>query len=229
MRERFGGPVLVAPNLVDAREWPEPQPREEGKCRLAWVGSIHHDMDLEQVLGPLHMLLQNLPNVEVAFMGLYPLSMAAWARQGWSRTGILVPNPVYGGRLHFVYPVPLEQYPAVASGIRADVWLAPLEECPFNASKSALRYYEAGMAGAAFIGTDIDAYSEVRPGVTGLLVRPGDSQGWLDACKFLIADAGLRRRLAEAGRQDVLENHTWQRSAEGRAAWMSAFRRIAAG
>src|SRR5579884_1001870 len=60
--------VVVLPNLVDLDQWPEPPPRQpRDEVRVLWAGSVHHDMDLEEVAGPLERLLADLPRLRLYF------------------------------------------------------------------------------------------------------------------------------------------------------------------
>jgi N-acetylglucosaminyl-diphospho-decaprenol L-rhamnosyltransferase len=68
---------------------------------------------------------------------------------------------------------------------------------------------EALVAGAAVVSSRVGAVPEVlRDGQTALLVQPGDADALAAAIQTLIADADLRRRLAEHGRADVLARFT---------------------
>ncbi|MGY6271067.1 glycosyltransferase family 4 protein [Achromobacter denitrificans] len=67
-------------------------------------------------------------------------------------------------------------------------------------------YVEAQASGLPVIGTDVGGVSEMfRDGETGILVPPKDARALTDALQRLIDDAGLRRRMGEAGRRMVWE------------------------
>jgi glycosyltransferase involved in cell wall biosynthesis len=74
---------------------------------------------------------------------------------------------------------------------------------------------EAMSCGTPVVGTDIGAYREiVEHGVSGWLVPPSDPEALADAIRMMWNDAGLRKRLGEAGRQRILENFNWRKAAE---------------
>jgi glycosyltransferase involved in cell wall biosynthesis len=62
-------------------------------------------------------------------------------------------------------------------------------------------------AGLPVVASRLPLLAEVvRDGATGLLVRPGDRGGLARQTRRLLEDAGLRRRLGDAGRQRVREH-----------------------
>ncbi|PWU21814.1 MAG: glycosyltransferase [Candidatus Rokuibacteriota bacterium] len=68
---------------------------------------------------------------------------------------------------------------------------------------------EALLARSAVVATDVGGVSEiVHDGETGLLVRAEDPTGLAGAIRRLLADADLRHRLGEQGRQRVLQHFT---------------------
>ncbi len=71
-------------------------------------------------------------------------------------------------------------------------------------------YLEAWLYGKPVIGAEAGGVPEVvSPGRDGILVRFGRHVELADAVSRLLADAGLRRRLGEAGRRKVLDEYTW--------------------
>jgi glycosyltransferase involved in cell wall biosynthesis len=79
---------------------------------------------------------------------------------------------------------------------------------------------EAMACGVPLVATTGGALPEVvgESGRTGLLVPPGDPGALALAIGRLFDDPALRARLAEAGRQRVLERFTWRACAEGTVA-----------
>jgi len=70
---------------------------------------------------------------------------------------------------------------------------------------------EAMAAGTPVIASDIPVMREVA-GDAALLVPPEDAAGWADAMERILEDAGLRQRLAAAGRERATR-YTWERCA----------------
>jgi glycosyltransferase involved in cell wall biosynthesis len=67
-------------------------------------------------------------------------------------------------------------------------------------------------SGLVVIGTTTGGTKEIlKDGETGLTFAPEDADGLAEQIGRLIADPGMCRRLAQAGRQAVLENFTLDR------------------
>ena len=67
---------------------------------------------------------------------------------------------------------------------------------------------EAAAAGCAFIGPGTGCMTEfLEHRRTGLVIRPADVESLADAMEELVADGGLRRRLAQAARERVVRDH----------------------
>jgi glycosyltransferase involved in cell wall biosynthesis len=67
---------------------------------------------------------------------------------------------------------------------------------------------EAAAFGVPVVATTAGALPEViEPGVTGLLVPPGDSDALAGAILQLLSDSRLRRQLGQAGRERVLQTY----------------------
>jgi glycosyltransferase involved in cell wall biosynthesis len=88
---------------------------------------------------------------------------------------------------------------------------------------------EAMACGVPVIATRAGALSEIiEDGVTGILVPPADPGALSEALRLLLSDAELCRRMGQAGRERVLRNFTWRRTAERMAQAYEEVRREAA-
>ena len=76
-----------------------------------------------------------------------------------------------------------------------------------------MAYAEAVAHGLPVIGTTAGAIAETVPADASLLVAPGDIPALSQALRRVIADAGLRRRLAGAARAAAPQLPTWPDSA----------------
>jgi glycosyltransferase involved in cell wall biosynthesis len=75
-----------------------------------------------------------------------------------------------------------------------DIGLAPLKDDLFHRSKTNTKFRDYGACGIAGIYSDVDVYSDVEDGRTGLLVENSDS-AWYGAMKRLIEDDDLRESI----------------------------------
>ena len=75
-------------------------------------------------------------------------------------------------------------------------------------------FIEAQAAGCAVVGTSIGGIPDtVEQGVTGLLVKPDDVDGAVEALERLLSDADLRNKLSENGRKNA-EKYDWANIAQ---------------
>jgi glycosyltransferase involved in cell wall biosynthesis len=88
---------------------------------------------------------------------------------------------------------------------------------------------EAMACGVPVIATRAGALSEIiEDGVTGLLVPPADPGALSEALRLLLSDPDLCCQMGQAGRERVLKNFTWRRTAERMAQAYEEVRREAA-
>jgi hypothetical protein len=93
------------------------------------------------------------------------------------------------------------------------VGLAPLAPTRFNLSKSPLRLLELGALRVPVVASAYGPYADhVEHGVTGLLVDPARPSDWVEHVRALLADPGLRDRLAAAAHAETIK-HTISRMA----------------
>jgi glycosyltransferase involved in cell wall biosynthesis len=99
-----------------------------------------------------------------------------------------------------------DDYAAAVGALLPDILVAPLDSSRTSMSKCPNKYLEYSMAGAAGVYSDTPPYSQtIVHGRTGLLVRGDDKASWSAAIGRLVEDAPLRKSIAAAARQDVLE------------------------
>ena len=88
-----------------------------------------------------------------------------------------------------------------ASGMEALMREADILTLPSYDENLPMSVVEAFAHEVAVVCTPVGAVTDiVVDGVTGLLVQPGDAAGLADALRRLLDDAGLRHRIASAGR-----------------------------
>jgi glycosyltransferase involved in cell wall biosynthesis len=77
-----------------------------------------------------------------------------------------------------------------------------------------MAYAEAIAHGLPVIGSNAGAIPDTVPPDAALLVAPGDMPALADALRRVIADAGLRQRMASAAREAAPRLPSWRQSAE---------------
>ncbi len=112
--------------------------------------------------------------------------------------------------------MPHEEFKAFVASRANTIALIPLDDNAFNRCKSAVKYFDYALAGVPTICSAITPYANViASGVDGILC-PDLRRAWSDAAATLVANAVLRKQIADAALRRCLEQHTLNRSA---AAW----------
>jgi len=217
----------VLPNLVDVNAFPKPrQPDGNNPIRVLWAGSNWHDKDLEQLVEPVERLMAEYGDaVQFLFWGCLPEAFADFEKVPGKNIATLRQKAKYGTRLLYLDGVQFRYYFDRMVGVTPTIGLCPLTDCKFNQSKSNLKFLEYSMAGAATVATRLTPYECVEDGKDGLLVNPGDTEGWYKAIKTLIDNQSLRKELVANAREKVCEQYSWQ-SQNKRNLWLDAFKRL---
>lgn len=168
--------------------------------RLLYAGRLAAEKGVETAIHALAELVQQGRNRVV--LNLAGSGQAAYQQQLRALSARLGLEDA----LSFLGRVPLEEMPAL---MRAhDVLLVPsIWPEPF-----ARVVLEGMISGMVVVATPAGGSAEiVRDGENGLLFPPGDSHALARCIVRLAEDPGLRRQLAQAGRQTVLEHFTRQK------------------
>jgi len=111
---------------------------------------------------------------------------------------------VEAGQVVFAGEVAHARIPAYLAAM--DVAVIPMAADYGSPTKT----FEYMAMGRAVVAPAVPALREVlEDRRTALLTRPGEVDDLVRACAELVADAGLRRRLGEAARAEVVARHTW--------------------
>jgi glycosyltransferase involved in cell wall biosynthesis len=199
--------VHVVPNAINPERFPalaQPAlPARQGMFTVGFAGTLkawHGLSFLAEAFGLLHA---RHPQTRLLIVGDGPereTLSAGLAARGLSEAA------------HFTGVVPPVDVPAFLASMNAAVAPYPgLAHFYF----SPLKVFEYMAAGLPVVASRIGQLETlIVPGVTGLLVPPGDPVALADALELLLADAGLRDRLGRAARAAVLRDHTWDKVAE---------------
>jgi hypothetical protein len=195
--EAHSGHVVIMPNVVDPRLHEKVKPwqkeaRHRDDIRIYWGGGAGHWNDLLMVKDNLLRLFHEDKRVKLVFSNFVP----AWAAMLDAFRVFMIPFADFYA------------YPQVLKWVCADIAIAPLCDNTHNRAKSNVKYLDYAMADVPGVYSDLPPYESVRDGVTGL---KASATGWYDAIKRLIEDVELRRSIAVAARQHVLDEFTIER------------------
>jgi hypothetical protein len=107
--------------------------------------------------------------------------------------------------------------------IRPHIALLPLAEHRFNESKSAIKWFEMTMAGAACVASNVGPYAEHVDDTDGYIAY---QQEWLLILKWLIEYPDARRRLWNNSMATIENEHSWQ--GHNKSLWLDWFRQVVA-
>ena len=200
----------------------------EQPLRVLWCGSMFHEKDLELLVAPLMMLMDEYKHkIQFIFWGYLPDNFASYKRvRKGEEIGQIIIHPRYQDRMSYMNGLKFRYFFDQLVALRPHIGLAPLEDNEFNSSKSCLKYLEYSMVGAAVIASDVQPYRCIENQVTGLLASGNTTEAWYDAIKMLVDRPHLRQELANNALDDVRLNHTWKSPAK-RQMWLDAFRAMA--
>ena len=112
-------------------------------------------------------------------------------------------------------------YPLKMKLLNLDIGLAPITNNDFNKKKTALKWMDYTMSGAATIASNISPYADaIAQDRTGKLAEDDE---WYDAMKFLITQKQLRMKMASNALEDIRENYNADKSTD---LWMDAYNKL---
>lgn len=197
--------IHVLPNLVEADRFKVlPEPRPIRAPRILWTGSAYHAADLELLVPVVRRLVEET-DFEFVFMGDVPKPLRE----------LPIDRVWHLGGAHIRY------YAKLLCELGPDVALMPLTGCLFDQSKSAIKWYECTLAGAACVASNVGPYGrEIRHRVTGILVE-NDPDSW---CSGIREALDNHYWLWSEAQQVVLDNYSWQSAEKNK--WVEFFRRV---
>jgi hypothetical protein len=211
--DRLNPRTRVLPNALDEQLWfggEEPAamrtPRDQA-VRLLYMGTKTHLGDLRMIEEPLRRILSDYgERVQLDVIGCVPDDV----REPWFRA-VEIPRTS-------------REYPAFVRWLRETacwaIGIAPLEDTPFNAMKSPLKYFDYSALGLASVCSDVTPYgATVVAGANGILA-PADAESWYQALKLLIEDEEFRLKLSSRARELVHRDHVLAHAA---TAWLEAY------
>jgi glycosyltransferase involved in cell wall biosynthesis len=178
---RYGDHVQVLPTGLNLDPYRVTTPRESsGLIRFVWIGSratLKYLRDITLALEELGRRWNNLV-LRIVCDEFLDLKTMPVEKRNWS-----------------------EQTEA-SDLMTSDIGLAPLPDNPFTRGKCGFKILQYQAAGLPVVASPVGVNGDyVRNGVTGFLAA--DPAQWIDRLSVLIQDAGLRKRMGQAGRREV--------------------------
>lgn len=165
-----------------------PRTREAGKLWIGYFsGTNTHNRDFLEAAGAIMEILKKYPNIEFHIIG--PLQLPADFRQFGCRI-IRKSLMSYLDMLKYLS--------------KMDVNIAPLEQNNiFTDGKSELKIFEAGLVEVPTVASRTASYSQcISDGRNGFLAGTGEE--WQKKLSLLVENAGLRKEMSKAARQDFI-------------------------
>lgn len=205
LKERGLARVVDVPNAVDADRF-RPQPsdfrRTHGIGRdefvALYVARFQAFKNHVLLLDAFARFAKDHPAARLVLAGSGPLR---------ERTERQAAELGIADRVAFLGEVPFAELPAVYAAADVKVISSDYESFCFAA-------IEAMAAGLPVLTTDCAWVPRLVADGAGLVVPVGDAEAFAAGLKKLADNPALRQRMGAAGRQQVLDRHTWSASAE---------------
>jgi glycosyltransferase involved in cell wall biosynthesis len=202
-----GGKIQIVPNAINPVRFPaDVQPtctNSAGGITVGFVGSLRPWHGLAVLLEAFAQVHRVCPAARLLIVGDGPEreALAENVRQRRLTDAVWMTGAV-----------PAEAVPGYLASI--DVAVAPYPNLP-NFYFSPLKVYEYMAAGRAVVASNIGQLETlIVHGFNGWHVEPGNANALAEAMLLLSRDPALRRRLGQAARQTIFQNHTWDQVVE---------------
>lgn len=184
--------VAVLPNFIDPAGYPECELVKK-EIRIGWQGGYSHYEDLFMIRDQLRRVLDENRDVKFVYSG------------DMKFTNMFLKHGFRKEQLEFHHWTSMEVYPYKLKTMNLDIGLCPVVDNVFNRNKSASKWLEYSMCGAASVASNIPPYKTVIDNKkTGLLVKPS---GWYDGITKLVKDKKLRHRISRLANIQVRAHH----------------------
>ena len=205
LRERGLAQVVDVPNAVDAELF-RPQPSDFRQTRgigpaefvALYVARFQAFKNHATLVEAFARLAQDHPASRLVLVGSGPLR---------ERTEQLARERGLADKVLFLGEVPYRDLPGMYAAADVKAISSDYESFCFAA-------IEAMSAGLPVLTTDCAWVPRLVADGAGIVVPVGDAEAFAAGLKKLADNPALRQRMGAAGRQQVLDRHTWSASAE---------------
>jgi glycosyltransferase involved in cell wall biosynthesis len=193
--------VHLVPTCIDPFLYRPRRPDDPGDGRtLVWIGSSSTLQGLEAIAPMLEEIAKSVPGLRLK----------------------VICDRFPSFRHLSVLPCPWSAAAEAGDLAAADVGISWIPDDLWSRGKCGLKVLQYMAAGLPVVANPVGVHPEmIRHGETGLLASTG--QQWREAVARVTADAGLRRRLGQAGRRLLEARYS---VASGAAAWLDVLQRL---
>lgn len=207
LAHQYNPHVFLVPNYLDPKLW-NIQTRfftQQSKTsnsttnnkpiKIGYVGSTTHHSDLAIIVDAMKRIEKEYgKRVEVEVVGAFQNNLD---------------HPLFGKAISLDSSTAYPDFVSWAKeNINWDIAVIPLDDVPFNNSKSHLKYLECTALGAACICSRVTTFSQiVKNNKNGLLVK-NNTEAWYQAIKVLIEKPDQRKELASRAYQELFDHQT---------------------
>jgi glycosyltransferase involved in cell wall biosynthesis len=184
--------TLVFPNYLDDGSWRlgELMTDKAGDqpITIGYMGGASHVSDLEMITPVfLELAREYGQRIAFSFWGVEPpVELKRLPQTRWQAMDVSV----------------YREFASRFGDCQADIWVAPLQDIPFNEYKSAIKFMEYAAVGGAAVFSRVRPYVDViKDGRNGLLAS--GQEEWRKALARLIDDREFRMKLAAAARNSL--------------------------
>ncbi|MBI3934186.1 MAG: glycosyltransferase family 4 protein [Acidobacteria bacterium] len=175
-----------------------------GKQVVGFVGSFQPWHDVGGLLDAFHQLYQQDNSVRLLLVGAGPQRVSL--EQSAHRMGL-------ASAVVFTGSVPYELVPEFIAAM--DVAVAPFRWTQELLYGSPIKLFEYMAAGKPTVAAALGQITEVvKHGETGWLYLPGDYEELAEGISMLLCSPDLASTIGKAGKQKILQEHTWKAVAE---------------
>lgn len=197
--------VRSLPNLVDFQLFGKYDLVKDDKVRIGYQGGVSHYEDLYVMRDAIREVLKANDNAIFVYMGDYRFNKLF--------------QDLPTNRVEIRPWVNFTAYPFALPLLNLDIGLCPLVNNSFNRNKSALKYFDYSVVGAATVASNIPPYEPIiTDGLDGLLAT--DKDEWVEKLTMLCKDKEKRQTLAQRAYDNVYENHNADKKAH---LWAEAY------
>jgi glycosyltransferase involved in cell wall biosynthesis len=190
--------ATIIPNAIHPEDGWVPTPltgSTDGIKRIFWQGGEAHSEDWRECIDAVDAVLHERADVRLVILGFLPPILYKYVKK-----------PTWVGKVEFLEFKDPETYFQIMKFVRAEVGLAPLNDTPFNRSKSELKFVEYSAMGIPTVASDVKPYADVIDhGNSGFLVKSAEE--WYNSMVTCLDDKRRRYSIIAKARQEIKESY----------------------